>query len=72
MPFALARRVLATRAAPSIVSSPTSCAKVEISPVAMELVESPSTERSKTKQSYHYNSGCSLHVLVLEICLIYG
>ena len=50
VPFALARKVLDTRAAPSIVSSPTSCAREAILPAAMELVENPSTERSKQLQ----------------------
>ena len=47
MPFALARRDLVTRAAPSTVSSPTSCVKVATLPGEMELAGNPSTERSE-------------------------
>ena len=50
VPFALVRKVLDTRAVPSTVSSPTSCAREATLPAATELVENPSTERSKPLQ----------------------
>ena len=48
MPCVLVRRVLVTRAVRSIVSFLTLCVRVETLPVATGLVESPSTERSKS------------------------